>query len=175
MPLRYGKCDQPGCTTPEGHCIAKNLPSSGRWCHACNQRRLGVKGRKDKEDISKAQLKEIVKELDKVFALYVKQRDADEHGIASCATCGKREHWEDMDCGHCEERGNLSIRWDERNVAAQCRYPCNRGDGKGEKEKFKAYIERRYGQGTCEELKALTRKPFKLERLTLLNLIKKYS
>lgn len=40
MQRRFGKCDQPGCTTPEGNVIVKTIPSSGDWCYVCNAARL---------------------------------------------------------------------------------------------------------------------------------------
>ena len=59
--------------------------------------------------------KSIVRELDKVFAQYIKNRDK------YCICCGTTEN---LQCGHLFSRVSYSTRWEEMNAHAQCR-SCN--------------------------------------------------
>jgi len=66
----------------------------------------------------------VVKELDKVFSLYIRQRNANLDGFAECFTCGRSNHWKKLQCGHFMSRARYSTRWDEENCRPQC-YGCN--------------------------------------------------
>lgn len=172
--LRHGKCDQPGCTTPEGRCIAKVLPSSGRWCVHCNGKRLREKTTEKRP--SKAQqkaLKKFIREADRAFSIFVRFSASDYRGKVFCVTCGAQESWCDVDCGHYEERGNFAIRYELKNCGPQCK-KCNQAKG-GMKEVFGQYIEQKYGAGTCKYLKSLTRSNFKIEREWLKGIIEKFT
>lgn len=60
------------------------------------------------------------------FSIFIRTRGADEHGMATCCTCGCRKHWKEMQAGHFIRgrlNGNL---FDERGVWPQC-YSCNVG------------------------------------------------
>ena len=65
----------------------------------------------------------LVKNLDTVFSQYIRQKDA-KNEIATCVTCGKKDHWKKLQCGHFQSRRHYSTRWDENNVGVQC-YGCN--------------------------------------------------
>ncbi len=67
----------------------------------------------------------IIKKLDKLTSLYVRQKGMDKNGYNTCYTCGARYHWKDMDCGHYIKRRYLHTRWDLNNVRVQCQF-CNR-------------------------------------------------
>lgn len=62
--------------------------------------------------------------LDKVFSLYIRQRDSKD-GIIKCISCGKLVPWKESDCGHFINRKHMATRYDEQNCNAQCRL-CNR-------------------------------------------------
>ena len=66
-------------------------------------------------------------ELDRVFSIFIRLRDADENGICKCISCPKLDYWKNVDAGHFINRKHLSLRWAFRNVHAQCRQ-CNRFD-----------------------------------------------
>jgi len=40
------------------------------------------------------------KELDRVFSIFIRMREANENGIVHCISCGKAVHWTAMDNGH---------------------------------------------------------------------------
>jgi hypothetical protein len=77
----------------------------------------------------------IKRELWKVFSEYIRRKDADHSGYVSCVSCGKTDHWREMDCGHYlrnsernKQLGGNELWYDTRNFAPQCHY-CNRFDG----------------------------------------------
>ena len=61
----------------------------------------------------------LIKKLDKVFSLYIRQRYA-KNEIAQCFTCGKKDHYKKLQCGHFQSRKYYSTRWDEINCQVQC-------------------------------------------------------
>lgn len=70
----------------------------------------------------------IVKELDKVFSLWIRQRNANLDGFVECFTCGVVKHWKQIQCGHFMTRSRYSTRWDEENARPQCG-KCNMVNG----------------------------------------------
>lgn len=69
--------------------------------------------------------KGLINKLDRIFSEYIRKRDADKKGFCKCITCQREFKWNELDAGHFISRKEMSVRWDERNVAAQCQY-CNR-------------------------------------------------
>ena len=67
----------------------------------------------------------LIKKLDKVFAIYIRLRDAMPSGYTRCISCGKIKAFEDTDCGHFHSRTHMATRFDEDNCHAECRF-CNR-------------------------------------------------
>jgi hypothetical protein len=98
------------------------------------------------------------KKLDRIFSMYIRVRDSVD-GICQCCTCGALFPIDKMDAGHFMSRIHKSTRWDERNVAGQCRY-CNRYRD-GAQYQFSKYIDHRWGTGTSEILFSLSVKPKK--------------
>ena len=71
----------------------------------------------------KASRKTLVKKLDTIFSIYIRKRYAKDN-IAECVTCGKRDHWKNLQAGHFMSRKHYATRWDEDNVEVQC-MGCN--------------------------------------------------
>lgn len=65
----------------------------------------------------------LVKKLDTIFSEYIRRRYA-KNEIATCVTCGKKDHWKKLQAGHFMSRKHYSTRWDEDNVEVQCS-ACN--------------------------------------------------
>ena len=80
-----------------------------------------------------AKRKQLIKKLDSVFSEYIRRRYA-KNDIAECYTCGKRDHWKRLQCGHFQSRKHYSTRWNEDNCQVQC-VGCNMFKG-GEQYKF---------------------------------------
>lgn len=93
---------------------------------------------------------EAVKKLDKVFSEYIRRRKADYNGNAICVTCGKTDHWKQMQAGHYFSRAKRATRWDTRNVHVQC-YRCN-VLLKGNYTAYARYMYRLYGEAVMDEL-----------------------
>ena len=93
----------------------------------------------------------------KWFSLFVRLRDCVEgtHGFARCISCGKAQHYKDMDAGHYISRRWKPTKYDERNVHAQCVH-CNR-DLSGNVEEYSIKL----GVELSEELKAKSKEPAK--------------
>lgn len=68
---------------------------------------------------------DLVKRLDKVFALYIRLRDCMPNGFGRCISCGKIKPYRELDCGHFFGRSNMATRFDEDNCSAECQ-GCNR-------------------------------------------------
>jgi len=92
----------------------------------------------------------IVKELDKVFSLYIRQRHANLDGFVDCITCQTSRHWKKMQCGHFMSRSKYATRWDDENCQVQCD-GCNRWK-QGEQYKFSKWLDENYHEGKADEL-----------------------
>ena len=68
---------------------------------------------------------DLVKRLDKVFALYIRLRDCMPSGMGQCISCGKIKPYRELDCGHFFGRSNMATRFDEDNCNSECK-ACNR-------------------------------------------------
>lgn len=115
--------------------------------------------------------KSIVTRLDKEFSLYIRQRQS-VNGTATCFTCGKRDHWRNMDCGHFMSRKHYATRWDEKNCQVQCKY-CNIFRH-GEQFVFGENLDRVYGEGTSHQLLQESRTVVKLSNPDLVEKIEYY-
>jgi hypothetical protein len=91
--------------------------------------------------------------LDKVFSQYIRLRDANNWGLCFCVTCGNPFHWKGGDAGHFIQRNRMAVRFDERNVNAQCK-KCNRFDSGMQHDHGKA-IDKKHGKGTADLLSNL--------------------
>jgi hypothetical protein len=67
--------------------------------------------------------KSLVIKLDTIFSQYIRRKNA-VNEISECITCGKKDHYKKLQCGHFMSRRHYSTRWDENNVGVQC-YGCN--------------------------------------------------
>lgn len=116
-----------------------------------------------KTKTAKTAIPKLKKELDRVFSIFIRRRDASPYSdLGKCCTCTHVAHWREMDCGHYAPRQDLATRWDERNCHLQDK-SCNGFRG-GEPEKMAAYIDAKYGAGTAASLRAQARQPFRLNR-----------
>lgn len=113
-----------------------------------------AKPKNGKSDKSKA-----MGRADKWFSEFIRLRDSDEHGIATCITSGRRAHWREFDCGHYLSRAKMATRYDERNCHAQSKM-ANRFQG-GHFLEHGFRIEEKYGRGTCHSLALKAMQPCK--------------
>lgn len=114
----------------------------------------------------------LIKKLDKVFSLYIRQRYA-KNEIAKCFTCGKQDHYKKLQCGHFQSRKYYSTRWDETNCQVQCA-GCNVFKY-GEQFVFGVNLNKKYGEGTAESLYLKSKQLTKYSTTDLEDLINKYN
>lgn len=109
----------------------------------------------------------------KIFSEYIRRKDADHQGLAACVSCGKIDHWKNLDAGHYIPKSlGLSIYFEERNVAPQCA-GCNRFRH-GHLTSYALYLIKTYGAGILDDLDALRRTKAKFSASDYLELIEAY-
>tara|TARA_R100001163_G_scaffold11614_4_gene10635 strand:- start:16587 stop:16979 length:393 start_codon:yes stop_codon:yes gene_type:complete len=114
----------------------------------------------------------LIKKADTIFSQYIRQRYANDSGIAECFTCGKKDHWKNLQCGHFMSRKHYSTRWDETNCQVQCA-GCN-VFRYGEQYKFGRNLDIELGNGTADSLEVKSRQIVKYDNFELLELINHY-
>lgn len=125
-----------------------------------------------KAKVSKKSRSRLIKELDKVYSIYIRKSGADENGMVRCYTCGKIGHWKEMHCGHFFSRRYYSTRFFEKNTKVQC-VSCNIFN-QGAAPQFAIHLIKEYGNGILEELEREKNKTLKLSIPELEDLIKYY-
>ena len=114
----------------------------------------------------------IVKKLDAIFSQYIRLKEVDDLGNATCFTCGKKDHWKKLQNGHFQSRKHYATRWSEKNCQVQCP-KCNVFNY-GEQFLFSKYLDEKYGDGTSEELFITSKKIIKFSNNELEDMIKHY-
>ena len=95
--------------------------------------------------------KTLVHILDRVFALYIRERDSDWRGHFICITCHRTLPKEQLDCGHYVSRAYYSLRWEEKNAHGQCR-SCNRFK-QGAMDEYALSLQEKYGDSILKEFR----------------------
>ena len=98
-------------------------------------------------------IKTLKAKLDKVFSLYIRQRDSlDSNGTLffKCISCGKIKPFEQADCGHYYGRANMALRFDEKNCNSQCR-KCNRFS-EGNRQGYAIGLQEKFGKTILDTL-----------------------
>lgn len=114
----------------------------------------------------------LIKKLDKVFSLYIRLRYA-KNEIAQCFTCGKKDHYKRLQCGHFQSRKHYSTRYDEINCQVQC-VKCN-VFRYGEQFVFGKNLDMEFGKGCSESLFYKAKETVKYSTSDLNELITKYT
>lgn len=120
--------------------------------------------------LEKKTIPQLKKILWKHFSKYIRERDN-----FRCITCGKVGEGSGIHAGHFipQSVGGEALRFDERNVFAQC-YNCNINKG-GWGERYAEVLECRFGREYIEKLRKIRdqeRKQWTKEEL--IKLIEKY-
>mgnify|MGYP003654507127 CR=1 FL=1 len=102
------------------------------------------------------------KELDAIFSTYVRLRDASIDGIAICVTCNASNHYKKLQNGHFMSRRHMATRFEEKNTAVQC-MGCNMYN-QGMQYEMSKYLDKKYGEGTAEEMQLLAHTTVKIGR-----------
>tara|TARA_R110000744_G_C19340372_1_gene559399 strand:+ start:1192 stop:1581 length:390 start_codon:yes stop_codon:yes gene_type:complete len=113
----------------------------------------------------------LVKKLDSIFSKYIRQVNSINE-IATCFTCGKKDHWKKLQNGHFQSRRHYSTRWNELNCQVQCS-GCNIFKS-GEQFKFSQNLDKKFGKGTAQELQQIANQTIKFSSFELEEKIIKY-
>lgn len=73
-------------------------------------------------------LQDLIGSADAVFSRYIRTKAIDENGFICCFICGLPQTIAESDAMHYVKRGNMFLRYDERNVKAGCK-GCNQRKG----------------------------------------------
>jgi len=113
----------------------------------------------------------LIKKADTIFSEYIRRRYA-KNDISECFTCGKKDHWKNLQCGHFQSRKHYATRWNEDNCQVQCS-GCN-VFRYGEQYTFGRNLDLYIREGLAEELNLLSNKTVKYSNEDLLELIDIY-
>lgn len=94
---------------------------SNKMCHNC-ARIESVLAADEKESdkiIQEEDLSGLIADADAIFSKFIRLKYADKDGLVKCFTCDIKKHWTLMQNGHFVKRGNLFLRFDERNCRPQ--------------------------------------------------------
>jgi len=95
----------------------------------------------------------------------VRMKAADENGLASCVTCGKRQHYKEMDGGHFISRKWTATKLVEENIHPQCK-GCNQY-ASGRHDDYSLYMVDTYGIEMVRALNDKKRELCKQNRIEL--------
>ena len=121
--------------------------------------------------LKKPSRKTLIKNLDTIFSTYIRRKDAIDD-IATCVTCGKKDHYKKLQCGHFMSRSNYSTRWDENNVGVQC-YGCNITN-QGMQYAFSKYLTQ-FDNNLPDSLLIKSKQIVKFADVDLVKMIDKYT
>ena len=113
------------------------------------------------------------KKLDSVFSLYIRLRDSMPNGMIKCISCGRIKPFGDFDCGHFHSRRHMSVRYDEDNCHAECKY-CNRFSA-DHLIKYRENLIKKIGQMRVDKLDWKASSTKKWAEFELKELIKYYN
>lgn len=77
------------------------------------------------KELKEEGLSELIDKADDYFSKDIRLSAADENGIVQCYTCDVKLRWQEIQNGHYIKRGNLFLRFDQRNCKPQCE-DCNK-------------------------------------------------
>ena len=118
-------------------------------------------------------ISKLKKELDTIFSLFIRLRDATDEGLVQCFTCGKVAHYKTgMQNGHFQSRRHLATRFDETNCQVQC-VGCNMFKS-GEQFKFHLNLNVKYGEDTSINLQHKAMQSVKITRVEYQDYISYY-
>lgn len=112
------------------------------------------------------------KDLWKVFSEFSRLKDADRHGMVKCCSCGTPKNWKEVDAGHYISRTHWAVRYNEKNVHAQCK-GCN-AFKQGNPVPYREYLVNRYGLDEVLKLEYGRNMQTKFNRFELMYKITEY-
>ena len=121
---KMGSC--PLCNHDRKQPLTKGLCTNHYW-QGVRMKSVEKLAAKEETDIE-PDLWDLIKDADAVFSKYIRTKAADENGFISCFICDYSFPIAESDAMHYVKRGNMFLRYDERNVKAGCK-TCNQYKG----------------------------------------------
>lgn len=112
------------------------------------------------------------KELWALVSQYVRTSVADQFGMVTCVTCGRRKHYKQMHAGHFIPGRHNAVLFDIRGIHPQC-YGCNVVLG-GNARKYDKWMKENMGQEVIDDLDYLDSTTVSFTESYLIDEIKKY-
>ena len=113
-----------------------------------------------KKKQKKKSISSLRKRAERVFNLWIRLRNADDNGYVRCVTCGKVDHYTQMNAGHFEH----GLDWVEDNMHAQC-VRCNKWLH-GNEARYALFMIDTYGRERTEELMNWKKKSLSGQKLS---------
>lgn len=109
-----------------GNCeiCGKYGPLTKKQCQSCYWLGVRMKSvdrqneREAADVIHEDDLSDLISQADAVFSRYIRLKEANKDGVICCYICQSPVKWQQAQCMHFVKRGNLFLRWDERNCKA---------------------------------------------------------
>lgn len=139
----------------------KKITTFDYVCGICGE------SKSSKKRLSQAQgqkLSKLIKEADRVFSLWIRERDG-----WACVICGNKEQVQN---GHLIRRGKKNVRWDEHNCNCQCSR-CNYKHN-AEPEPYTEWFLLKWGEEIYLDLVKRSREFVDLTAEYLISIINKY-
>lgn len=125
---KTGDCSNSNCKAQNVPCVKVGKRLFCIKCRRIDRANAIVKKSQEKLKSKKSKLDQdrsyIVEDLDVFASKYIRRYYSDINGNCECYTCGRKDRWQSLDCGHFIPRQNMSLRWDTRNLRPQCK-ECN--------------------------------------------------
>lgn len=129
-------------------------------CYKCLMKREREKKReqikrqkeraKKKREAKKESKSSLIKQLDKVFSIYIRKRDADKNGFITCPCCDRKIHWKNAQNMHYNSRAKMNTRFCEKNCFAGC-IGCNVFKN-GAYPEYTEFILKKFGEKYLRDL-----------------------
>jgi hypothetical protein len=119
-----------------------------------------------------ASLKTTKRKCWKVFSQWIRLKDSDEGGTASCYTCGALAHYKDLHAGHAIPGRHNAVLFDEDIVKPQC--PRCNIFGSGQYHIFATKLIKEHGMDWWENKLIGAKKPVKYTRTDLEELLAEF-
>ena len=151
----------------------KNCQKQGHyktWCPSLPRKPIKSvsKASQPKKAVVKAKKRSwYVKELDRVFSLYIRQSKP-----PVCVTCGKKDEPKNLQNGHYYSRGKLPTRWEEDNCWPQC-VGCNVFKS-GNYTEYALFMLKTLGEARLKELHELANSAQKIPTSVIKEKIEEY-
>jgi len=96
-----------------------------------------------------------------VFNKWIRKRDCDGEPGTNCISCQKWYPFEKLHAGHYHHSKSSILRFDPRNVNAQCGFNCNTSRG-GNLIEYRINLCKKIGEDQVKEIESIRHQPLKM-------------